>query len=240
MNHAQRIGTSGSAATNWGTPNAKTTPNWRAAIGAVDARKRSRLKKKTANWAGTRSHGLSPKAAMATTPAAKPSVVPANIWSAFLRVATMSGWFVSRMLAIVSRIDGGRSVSPRSTAIVHAAVTRSAPRQRAGLTATSEPRGAARPLRAGAAGAPGREGRRRRGRLRGSRLAEDSDDRAHAHPRRMGRVVRVHPDAHREPAREPDPVQGRLHLRQHADGRAVLRLERPADALHDAVPAAPG
>src|SRR5271156_2007625 len=66
------------------------------------------------------------------------------------------------------------------------------------------------------------------------------------HDRRIARlewVLRVavfELDAHRKTLREPHPVQRRLNLRQAFDGRAVLLIERPSDALHAAAKALVG
>src|SRR5579884_445804 len=65
--------------------------------------------------------------------------------------------------------------------------------------------------------------------------ALDHDDRRRTHPERKLRVGILEDDPHREALRKPHPVERRLDLRQALDGRAVVLIERPADALHHAV-----
>src|SRR5260370_11337261 len=66
------------------------------------------------------------------------------------------------------------------------------------------------------------------------------------HDRRVARLERelgvavLEHDAYGKALREPDPVECRLSLREPLDGRAVLLVERPSDALHAAAKALVG
>src|SRR6266436_3239519 len=62
----------------------------------------------------------------------------------------------------------------------------------------------------------------------------DGHDRRGAGPEWELRVAVLELDTHREALREPDPVECRLSLGEPLDGRAVLLIQRPSDALHAA------
>src|SRR5262245_23013503 len=137
MTQDQKIVGTGFPVTNGGTATAKRIPNRMKASEAEVARENRKQKKYTANCAGRRSQGLSPKAATTTRAVSAPPVEPANCRKALRRLVAMSGWFVTKMAAIARIIDGGRRTSPNRRAIEQAAVTRRAPSRRCGLAASS-------------------------------------------------------------------------------------------------------
>src|SRR6266481_2547844 len=65
-------------------------------------------------------------------------------------------------------------------------------------------------------------------------VALNCDDRGGTHSERESGVGIFESQPNGKSLRKPDPVQGRFHLRQSLNTRAVILVERPSHALHAA------